>query len=189
MDNHYQNVADEIVACFEKYGDQPYFGEAVSQLQHACQAAEMAINGGHDDEIILAAFLHDIGHLCAEASPENQMENYGTLDHESIGANYLRAKGFSETICKLVAAHVPAKRYLTFSNPEYYANLSDASKQTLIFQGGKMTAAEAELFEDDPLFPLYIRMRLWDEAAKDPSVPPFDLGGLKAKMLKHLKKN
>ncbi len=187
MDNHYQAVADEIFAYFEKYGDQPYFGEAVSQLQHACQAAELAQNAGCDDEVVLAAFLHDIGHLCSEDG--EQMADYGTIDHEKLGADYLREKGFSETVCKLVAAHVPAKRYLTFVSEDYYNTLSEASKQTLAFQGGMMSEAEAELFEDDPLFPLYIRMRMWDEAAKNPETPPFDYQFLKKKAIKHLSNN
>ena len=189
MNEHLQDIANTIFNYFDQYGDQPYFGEAVSQLQHACQAAERADTEGYDDDVIIAAFLHDIGHLCVEADAHNQMEGYGTIDHERIGAHYLREKGFSDTVCRLVAAHVPAKRYLTYVDEMYYNNLSDASKQTLQFQGGRMSPDEAQTFEEDPLFPLYIQMRLWDEAAKQPDIEPFDLSNMKARVVAHLKRH
>lgn len=150
-------------------------------------AFRIAQHAGCDYEVILAAFLHDIGHLCSENG--EQMADYGAIDHEKLGADYLRKKGFSEKVCKLVAAHVPAKRYLIFVSEDYYNTLSDASKQTLEFKGGMMSAAEAELFEDDPLFPLYIRMRMWDKAAKNLEIPPFDLRFLKKKTILHLHQN
>lgn len=32
-------IADEIIALYEKYGGNEYYGESVTQLQHACQSA------------------------------------------------------------------------------------------------------------------------------------------------------
>ena len=109
------------------------------------------------------------------------MGEFGIKSHEKIGADFLREKGFPSTIAKLVENHVQAKRYLTFSNPSYYAGLSEASKQTLEFQGGVMTQAEAKLFEEDPLFELSILMRRWDELGKETNVPVIDLEILKEK--------
>jgi 2-amino-1-hydroxyethylphosphonate dioxygenase (glycine-forming) len=163
--------ADQIIALYEQHGSDIYFGEAVTQLQHASQAAHQAHTEGYADDIQLAAFLHDIGHLIADAEP---MGDLGVMNHEQVGADWLRSLDFSDTVCKLIAAHVAAKRYLTFANPRYYDNLSEASKKTLEFQGGRMSAAEAARFEDDPLFNLYIRMRLWDEAAKELIAPQTD---------------
>ena len=60
-----------------------------------------------------------------------------------------------------------AKRYLTFKDPEYYDQLSLASKETLKYQGGKMDAEEAAVFEADPLHKIIIALRLIDEQAKD----------------------
>lgn len=165
----------EIFNLFEKYGHDQYFGEPVTQLQHACQAAEFAYAEGYDAEVIIAALLHDIGHLCVEANEHNAMADLGIKDHELEGANYLRQKGFSEKICKLISAHVAAKRYLTATNPTYYNNLSEASKKTLEFQGGVMSPTEAQDFQNDPYFTLYIRMRIWDEMAKNPATPLPDL--------------
>lgn len=109
------------------------------------------------------------------------MGGYGVVSHERLGADYLRRAGFSERLAKLVEYHVQAKRYLTFSQPDYYARLSEASRRTLGYQGGVMTADEARVFEQDPLCAVSLRMRHWDEQAKAMHVPVLDLEVLKAK--------
>jgi 2-amino-1-hydroxyethylphosphonate dioxygenase (glycine-forming) len=96
-----------------------------------------------------------------------------------VGADYLRNKGFPERIAKLVESHVQAKRFLTYKYPEYYNSLSDASKKTLEFQGGRMEKEEADAFEADSLFETSIQMRKWDELAKETDVPIIDMNDLK----------
>jgi len=86
-------------------------------------------------------------------------------------------------MARLVEYHVQAKRYLTLKEPGYYARLSEASRRTLEYQGGVMSAAEAEAFERDPLCAVSLRMRQWDEQAKEMWVPVIDLEVLKAKAL------
>jgi predicted HD phosphohydrolase len=108
------------------------------------------------------------------------------MDHEKIGQEYLLAKGFSLKIAKLVSSHVEAKRYLTFKYPSYYDRLSDASRITLEHQGGKMNAEEAAAFEKDPLFNEYIKMRTWDDLAKETNIPLPSLDGFKLKAIQHL---
>jgi predicted HD phosphohydrolase len=49
-----------------------------------------------------------------------------------------------------------------------------------------MSIEEAEAFERDPLCALSLRMRQWDELAKEMDVPVIDLGVLKAKALRLL---
>lgn len=160
-------ITDSIISLYRKYGDELYFGEGVTQLQHALQAANLAKESGCDDETILAAFLHDIGHLYIDESEEHQvMDSYGVVDHETLGANFLRKMGFSNKVCRLISSHVNAKRYLTYKYPEYYDQLSDASKYTLEFQGGKMNSEEASHFQEDQHFDSYIQLRKWDEMAK-----------------------
>jgi putative nucleotidyltransferase with HDIG domain len=158
----------------------------ISQIEHMCQCAQLAEEEGYDDEVILAAFFHDIGHLCENAIPFQSMDGYGTIDHEMIGADYLLKKGFSPRVAKLVTSHVAAKRYLTFRYPDYYFKLSDASKKTLQFQGGVMTEDEARSFESDILFPIYIKLRQWDEAAKREQVALPSLDIYREKMISHL---
>src|SRR3984957_3005997 len=108
-----EKTADEIIGIFSLKGGSNYAGEEVTQLEHACQAATLAEQQGFDDEVILAAFLHDLGHLLEEDGLE-QMEGYGVKDHEAVGADYLRERGFSEKIATLIQSHVAAKRYLCF---------------------------------------------------------------------------
>ena len=169
-----QSVTNEIFALYGKHGAEDYIGEPVSQLEHMSQSAILAAQQGFDEEVILAAFFHDIGHFLSSTQTQS-MDGYGVMSHEKVGADYLRSKGFPERVAKLVESHVQAKRYLTFKNPEYYQQLSEASKRTLEFQGGRMSEAEAQAFEKDELFELSIRMRKWDELAKEENVPVPDL--------------
>lgn len=159
-------TAEFIINLYRQYGDEDYIGEPVSQVEHMCQSAQLAEEAGYDEEVILAAFFHDIGHFCEHIMPTQQMNGYGVVDHEKLGADFLRSKGFSSTIASLVENHVQAKRYLTYHYPHYYEQLSEASKKTLEFQGGRMTLEEAMAFEADPLFDLHIKLRRWDERAK-----------------------
>lgn len=164
---------------YEQHGTADYIGEPVSQIEHMSQAAQLAMAEGFDDEVVLAAFFHDIGHLCGQGGAN--MGGYGVVSHERLGADYLRRAGFSERLARLVEYHVQAKRYLTFSQPDYFARLSEASRRTLGYQGGVMSAEEARTFEQDPLHAVSLRMRHWDEQAKQMQVPVLDLEVLKAK--------
>jgi phosphonate degradation associated HDIG domain protein len=171
-----EDIVSEIFELYTEHGNADYIGEPVSQLEHMCQAAELAETEGYNEEIILAAFFHDIGHLCEHIMTVDQMDGYGVADHEGLGGNYLREKGFSVEMAQLVESHVNAKRYLTYKYPEYYEKLSVASRVTLQKQGGVMTDQEAAVFETDPLFQLYIKIREWDDKAKlmNKPLPPLE---------------
>jgi phosphonate degradation associated HDIG domain protein len=181
MVNNIDQVIDEVFGLYVKHGDADYIGEPVSQLEHMSQSAQLAIRQGCDDEVVLAAFFHDIGHICVMQNAANSMGGYGVKSHEKVGADYIREKGFPERMAKLVESHVQAKRYLTFKYPEYFAALSDASRKTLEFQGGKMSREEADAFEADDIFEASILMRKWDEMAKETQVPIIDLDDLKTR--------
>ena len=179
---------DELFALYERFGDEDYIGEPISQLEHASQAAEHALKGKHDDEVVLAAFFHDLGHLLpflSDTSAES-MGGYGVYQHEAIAADYLQKMGFSNKMTTLVHLHVDAKRYLTFTHPIYYEKLSIASKKTLFHQGGLMTSEEARNFEQNPYFDLILKMRYFDELAKIPNHPLIDLENLKKMAFQHL---
>jgi predicted HD phosphohydrolase len=49
----------------------------------------------------------------------------------------------------------------------YYEKLSEASKQTLVYQGGQMNQKEADHFEKSETFQLVLKMRDWDDKAKN----------------------
>lgn len=185
-DRRPQAVVNEIFSLYTRFGDEDYIGEPVSQLEHMSQAASLAEEEGYDEEVILAAFFHDIGHLCADAGEAGSMDGMGNIDHEKLGADYLLEKGFSKRVAALVQGHVIAKRYLTYKDPEYYDKLSDASKATLNFQGGIMNAEEAAEFENDPDAELIIRLRYWDDKAKETNVPVNNVNRLKTLAVAHL---
>ena len=186
MNSKIDDVIQEVFELYEIHGDEDYIGEPVSQLEHMSQSAQLAIKQGCDDEVVLAAFFHDIGHICVMQNAGNSMDGYGVKSHEKIGADYLREKGFPERVAKLVESHVHAKRYLTYKYPEYYNALSDASKKTLVFQGGRMEKPEAEAFENDPIFETSILLRKWDELAKETEVPILDINEMKERARKTL---
>lgn len=183
-----QYIVNEVFSLYEKYGDDDYIGEPVSQLEHMSQAAELAENEGYDDEVILAAFFHDIGHLCADAGKAESMDGMGNVDHEKLGADYLLERGFSKRVAALVQGHVLAKRYLTYKYSDYYNKLSPASKITLDFQGGVMSSGEADEFEANPDAELIIRLRYWDDMAKQTNMPVNNIDHLKILVLDHLNK-
>lgn len=162
---------DLVFNLYKAFGAADYIGEPVSQIEHMAQSAQLAEAEGYDSEVILAAFFHDIGHLLAQNEKMESMGGFGVKRHEQIGADFLREVGFPERIAKLVENHVQAKRYLTYKYPEYLDKLSEASLNTLHYQGGPMTAEEAINFENDPIFELSLQMRAWDEAAKEQHVP------------------
>lgn len=184
--NSPQTLTNEIFSLYEQFGAEEYAGEKVSQLEHMVQAAQLAMEEGYDDEVVLAAFLHDVGHLLPVHDISETMDGYGVMDHEKVGADWLLGLGMGERMCKLIASHVNAKRYLTWKYPSYYEQLSEASKKTLEYQGGRMEEAEAKAFESDPLFDLYIRMRTWDEAAKIEGKPLPDMNMLKEKLTNYI---
>ncbi|MFD0793084.1 phosphonate degradation HD-domain oxygenase [Mucilaginibacter litoreus] len=184
-----EKVVEQIFALYEQHGDEDYIGEPVSQLEHMAQAAALAEAEGYDDEVILAAFFHDIGHLCAAEGEAQSMDGMGNVDHEKLGADYLLNLGFSERLARLVQGHVIAKRYLTFKYPDYYEKLSPASRATLNFQGGVMSAAEAAEFEANPDKELIIRFRHWDDEAKLEHIPVTNVKRLKQMALSYLKQN
>lgn len=159
-----RDILAELADVFQAARARPYIGEAIDQLEHGLQAAAAAERAGADAEVVLAAWLHDIGHLIAPDAPT--MAELGVLNHEGLGADWLRVRGFSERVARLVAAHVAAKRYLVARRAAYAERLSDASRGTLAFQGGPMSEEEASVFEAREDLAEVLRVRAWDEAAK-----------------------
>lgn len=180
------NPIDETIALLERSAAEAYYGEPVTQLEHALQTAQLAQNADADEETILAALLHDIGHVLDSGHLHADL---GVIDHDAQGAVWLREHGYSERLVDLVSAHVAAKRYLVATNPTYAARLSSSSVRTLALQGGPMSAAEVTNFDQDPRMKEKLRMRAWDEQAKVPDTPVAPLDSYRPMLERHLAKS
>lgn len=183
-----ESVVDKIMTIIESGKHYDYIGEAITQYEHAIQCAYQAKLTGCDDQIIIAALLHDIGHLCAAKNSE-QMDGYGVAHHEDIGADFLKKHGFSDLVAALVGEHVQAKRYLVFKQPDYLRNISPASQETLKRQGGFMTEQEAEVFEKDPLFNEKLTVRRCEENGKTVGALVPELEEYRQMLIDHLAHN
>ena len=167
------NPVDRVIEIMQRQGSQRYGGEEVSQLAHALQCANWAQAADASDGLVAAALLHDIGHLI-QRPPEDALTEAVDDLHEARGADYL-ARWFPEAVTEPIRLHVPAKRYLCATETGYFARLSEGSVRSLALQGGPFDEAEARAFIARPFAEDAVRLRRWDEAAKDPEAPLPDL--------------
>jgi [1-hydroxy-2-(trimethylamino)ethyl]phosphonate dioxygenase len=158
------NVVDEIFSTFEKRGSDAYFGESVSVTEHSLQTAHAAQLEGAPATLVVAALLHDIGHL-VENVPDDIADWTVDARHEEVGGRWL-AMRFGPEIYEPVRLHVPAKRYLCAVDSSYFARLSPASVRTLELQGGSMSVDEVAAFERERYFAEAVRIRRWDDHGK-----------------------
>ena len=77
-------IADEIFAIYSGRGAGDYFGEAVSVAEHSLQAAHFAQSCEAPDSLVIAALLHDIGHLI-EPAPADIADWKTDAGHERTG--------------------------------------------------------------------------------------------------------
>jgi phosphonate degradation associated HDIG domain protein len=157
-------TADEVVNLMRSRGGAAYFGEPVSQLEHALQTARCATRAGSPPELVLAALLHDIGHLL-HYLPESVAEAGVDTRHETAGYEWIQSR-FGAAVAEPVRDHVAAKRYLCRIEPDYLSRLSAASLLSLELQGGPFTADEARRFEMLPHYREALMLRQWDDEAK-----------------------
>lgn len=158
----------DIVALFEKRANQQYGREAVSQMEHALQCAGLAEKAGESDATIVAALLHDLGHLVAA-------ETAGVVDdtlerddlHQYIALPFLRGV-LPDSVLEPIRLHVDAKRYLCGAEPSYWDTLSAASKHSLELQGGPFSEEQLNTFMLQPFAEEAVRLRRYDDLAKVP---------------------
>ena len=158
------SVSEEVLSLYGRLGSGAYFGERVSMTEHALQAAHFARAQGAPEALVLAALLHDVGHLI-EAVPDALADWTSDGHHEELGARWLAAR-FPREVSEPVRLHVAAKRYLCATDASYHARLSPASVHTLALQGGAMSAAEAAHFAAEPFADAAVRLRHWDDQGK-----------------------
>ena len=159
---------DEVLDLLTRMGNALFFGEPVSQTEHALQTAWLAEQAGASRPLIAAALLHDIGHLLVSDSDPPESTS-GDPGHAEAAAVFL-GRGFAESVVETVRLHVPAKRYLCTVEPGYPAHLTPASQVSLGHQGGLMTPGSAARFLDSPYAADALALRRWDEMARVPGL-------------------
>lgn len=158
-----QSPIDDIVGLFQGLGNERY-SDDVTQEAHALQAAFQAEQAGVSKELVVAALLHDIGHLLHKRGHDAAARGINAR-HERIGASYLDCY-FGAPVSEPVRLHVAAKRYLCGVEPDYFATLSPGSVRSLELQGGPMSKEAADRFIAHPFAEPAVQLRRWDEGAK-----------------------
>lgn len=178
-----------ILGLYERQGAQATGPGGLGALQHGWQCARLARRAGASPSLQLAAWLHDVGHLLIEAtaqeSPFARAERPAGVarvapalvrnQHALRGAAALLPL-FGPAVSGPIALHIEAKRCLAALRPAYRRGLTAADHHKLALQGGAMPLSEARTFLQRPHAPAALRLRLWDDAARDPHVAPPSVG-------------
>ena len=151
---------EEIENLYAERGGRSY-GEGVTQLAHALQCAELAQTDDAPPAVVVAALLHDVGHLFAREETALTHDQH----HEAVGARALKGL-FGAAVVRPVALHVAAKRYLCGKTPDYFEALSPASRRTLVLQGGAFSPSQAAGFERRPGWREAVAVRRYDDGGK-----------------------
>jgi phosphonate degradation associated HDIG domain protein len=163
---------DAVLELLHEAGAHRYGGEPVSQIEHALQCAHWAEVENATDELVVAALLHDFGHLLHELGDDAAQR--GVNDKHEIRALHLLRRYFDNAVLEPIRLHVDAKRYLCCIDAAYYNALSPASKRSLSLQGGPFDIDRARRFIMQPYGRDAARLRTWDDRAKTPNAatPP-----------------
>jgi phosphonate degradation associated HDIG domain protein len=167
-------LRQQLLAVYAGRATRRYGLSEVSQLQHALQSAAHAEAGNCAPATVLAALLHDVGHMVHDLGEDPASRGIDDV-HEEQGAKWLSGH-FGPDVVEPVRLHVAAKRYLCATEQDYFGKLSADSVRSLGLQGGPMSADEVAAFRKRPFFEEAVRLRRYDEAAKDPhaSTAEFD---------------
>lgn len=209
-----ESVVEYIISVMTASETTPYIGEPISQLQHSLQCAAQAADAvpAVDEATQVAALLHDIGQFApardiralvnkgghskqTEETEEIEIQNLGgqpasqsvgRVGHETLGAQFVLALGFSSKVARLVESHVAAKRYLCAVDTSYMDRLSDASRRSLKYQGGPMSDAERDAFGAEAWCQEMCQLRKWDDEAKVENLVVRDIESWRPALLRQL---
>lgn len=159
----------KILHTFRQRGAEQYGDEAVSQLEHGLQCASLARKNEESVELVTACLLHDLGHLLHNLGEDAATR--GIDDRHEYRAMGFLQRIFSAAVTEPIRLHVDAKRYLCAVNASYWEDLSTASKQSLVLQGGIFSPEESQHFIQQPHAPAAVKLRIWDDLAKQPDYP------------------
>jgi phosphonate degradation associated HDIG domain protein len=156
---------DDIRTLFEQHGNLAYSGEPVTQLEHALQSGALAEEERASDELVAAAFLHDVGHLLNRQGETPTARGVDDL-HQYFALPFLRAV-LPQAVLEPIRLHVDAKRCLCAVDETYFGLLSADSVRSLALQGGIYSPDEAQAFLQKPYSEDALRLRRWDDRAKE----------------------
>ena len=165
-------LRQELLDIFVGRATKRYGLSAINQLQHALQAAAHAETDGAPPATVLASLLHDVGHMVHTLGEDPAGRGIDDV-HEELGAKWL-AERFGPEVSEPVRLHVAAKRYLCAVESDYFGKLSPDSVRSLKLQGGVMSLDELKMFRANPHHAEAVRLRRYDEAAKDPRATTAD---------------
>lgn len=148
-----------------------YATDPVDECTHALQAASLLHAQGHDEELVLAGALHDIGRL------PSVMRGFGGGPHQDVARRVL-TRWLGARIGAMVGFHVAAKRYLVAVDPAYEATMSSASRKALVYQGGAFSDDEAAAFIEKPFASDAVTLRRADDRAKVPGAPELSVDAI-----------
>jgi phosphonate degradation associated HDIG domain protein len=163
-----EDPVEFVLRLFKERGDAAYFGEPVSQTEHAIQTAWAAEQARAGSALVAAALLHDVGHLLHDLPADCDLAGIDDA-HEERGARWLD-QHFGPEVAEPVRHHVAAKRFLCATEPTYAGRLSEASLRSLQLQGGPFTQEEAAQFRMHPHAGAAVILRCLDEQAKVPGL-------------------
>ena len=129
------------------------------ELDHGLQCAALLEKSDPSDiELQVAGLIHDLAH---------PWDGPGQPRHATMGADAVRMI-LGERVAALIEGHVPAKRFLVTTQPEYRDLLSPDSVMTLEAQGGDLSLQEVVDFQSNPWWEAMVALRIADDGAKDP---------------------
>jgi len=160
---------DAIFELFETQGSQLYGMEAVTQLEHALQCAQLSLADQAEETLVAAALLHDIGHLMHPLGDD--VAARGIDDRHEYRALPVLKRLFGAAVAEPVRLHVAAKQYLCAVDDTYWSGLSAASQRSLTLQGGIFSPEAATRFIQQPFAAAAVKLRRWDDLAKVPGTP------------------
>jgi len=160
------NIVNKIISNFSN-NKSLYIGENLTIADHMIQTAMLAEKNKCSHNLIFSSLLHDYGHFIIH-DPNQLVNDQIDGNHETIGASYLKTF-FSNEIIEPILLHVDAKKYLS-RGKKYFNSLSAASKISLKLQGGIMSDNEAKQFEQNKNYRNAIKLRRFDETAKQKNI-------------------
>ena len=95
-------TTDTIFSIYVRRGSAAYFGESVTMTEHGLQAAYFAQASDAPDALVVAALLHDIGHLI-ESVPDDIADWKTDACHELSGSRWLASR-FGPEVCEPACA-------------------------------------------------------------------------------------